>query len=457
MSAEKQVEKEVSLNTTDPKESCQAMLQQLTGDLQITPMLKTALQRGWSDTMLSTLDSYIREKDTSIRDITDKSYLQFGSNLDGISDIREEISTLKDEISDFHSDISESTRKTLTVAEQYMSYRKLKDNLDQATKSIDVFENLLTIAERSEQQLADNKYFPALKTLNTLKGYLKDIPNCRLSRNIQAYIQPQIEKVLNAVNDSFEEWSERIAVVSIPIGQTLFRKTVDKMKTENELESNVNETTDNVTVNASVDELMEGIDISPVYQCLHVYEYMNQFGDFINLYKEARLKQSNFENLASHSLTSMDTPLFLAFLQNLLEKSIAFYVVEEMIQRGPTPILSNQEIKALFDKNLSELIESIHYHLRNITNLDDLINLESNLWTYGLCMSQPPYNMNVNPIFELKNELFELALRNIKTTAFEEIDTVVHNEDYGGYVCKDQQDYEENIQKYSLVNELKQV
>lgn len=38
-----------------------------------------------------------------------------------------------------------------------------------------------------------------------------------------------------------------------------------------------------------------------------------------------------------------------------------------------------------------------------------------------------------------------------------EIDTVVHNEDYGGYVCKDQQDYEENIQKYSLVNELKQV
>ena len=38
MSAEKQVEKEVSLNTMDPKESCQAMLQQLTGDLQVFPL-----------------------------------------------------------------------------------------------------------------------------------------------------------------------------------------------------------------------------------------------------------------------------------------------------------------------------------------------------------------------------------------------------------------------------------
>ena len=119
-----------------------------------------------------------RSGPSSIRDITDKSYLQFGSNLDGISDIREEISTLKVCLCPewswdrflgrdlwfplwyfwintkvFGFLLLLWSLRTLTVAEQYMSYRKLKDNLDQATKSIDVFENLLTIAERSEQQV----------------------------------------------------------------------------------------------------------------------------------------------------------------------------------------------------------------------------------------------------------------------------------------------------------------
>ncbi|KAK8808459.1 hypothetical protein WA158_008360 [Blastocystis sp. Blastoise] len=454
MSSEKQTEKDRTINTVDPKESCQAMLQQLNGDLQITPTLKTALSRGWSDTLLTTLDQYIKEKDQSIHEICDKNYLQFGSSLDGVSSIKHDLESLKSDIEGFHEEIGSSAEKTLGVAEQYLSYRCLQDHIDDASKSIDIFDNLITIAEKAQRQLSENKYFPALKTIYTLRSYLKDIPNCRLSRNIQAFIQPQIDRVIDAVNDSFVEWTEKIAIVSTPVGKTLFQKTCEKMNDIGTLDSNNNGNKE--SVGASLDELIESIDISTVYQCLHVYEYMNKMDDFVYLYKEKRLEQANFETMADHSLTSMDTTLFLSLLQDLLERSISFFVVEETIQRGPQPIISNQELKALFDRNLKALIEAIDYHLKKISGLDELITIESALWTYGLCMSQPPYSMNVTSIFDLKNNLFELAVHNIQKQACYDIDAVVSREDFGNYSCKDQKDYEENIYRYGLIQELPQ-
>lgn len=42
----------------------------------------------------------------------------------------------------------------------------------------------------------EKNYYLALKTLDTLKVSLKTVPECRLTRNLQAFIQPQTDKII---------------------------------------------------------------------------------------------------------------------------------------------------------------------------------------------------------------------------------------------------------------------
>ena len=72
--------------------------------VQIIPMLKTALQRGWSDPFMKSLDSYIGEKQqfsvfslliiSAVQDICNKNYMQFCDSMDKVITMRRDVTEL---------------------------------------------------------------------------------------------------------------------------------------------------------------------------------------------------------------------------------------------------------------------------------------------------------------------------------------------------------------------------
>ena len=76
----------------------------------------------------------------------------------------------------------------------------------------------------------ERNYYLALKTLDTLKVSLKTVPQCRLTRNLEAFIQPQTDKIIvcflislahlqNLCRSAFLKWCGEIRSVCRTIGE----------------------------------------------------------------------------------------------------------------------------------------------------------------------------------------------------------------------------------------------
>ena len=107
-----------------------------------------------------------------------------------------------------------------------------------------------------------------------------------------------------------------------------------------------------------VEDILEKVDLSIVYEYQHVFEHVGKLHEFKRLYVERRevseyedkskcishnvkykeghnqQPQCDFEVMASRNLKSLSTEQFCSLLNGLLYSSIGYFYVEDSLQRG---------------------------------------------------------------------------------------------------------------------------
>ncbi|KAK8833216.1 hypothetical protein WA577_002830, partial [Blastocystis sp. JDR] len=273
---------------------------------------------------MKSLDGFVAEKEHAVQDICNKNYMQICDSMDKIITMKRDMNDMSEQITTFHEGISFSGLKALKDAERYISLKKTNENVEKAYEDIIVFDNLLLLTERVMNLVNDEKYYLALKTLDTLKTNLKSCPSCRLSRVLEAFIKPQTDDIIEKCRQSFYKWCREIRSVCQMIGEACMIRTFNRKQ----------QNLDAKYKKEGIEDIMEKIDLSVVFEYQHVFEHVGRLPEFKRMYIERREPQCDFEVMAAKNLKAMSTEQFCRMLNGLLYTSIGYFYVEDTMQRG---------------------------------------------------------------------------------------------------------------------------
>ncbi|CBK23497.2 uncharacterized protein [Blastocystis hominis] len=343
-------------------------------------MLKTVLQRGWTEPFKKSLKSYIDDHKQSLQDNCNKNYIQFCNNMDQILDMRRDVKALRDNVTSFHDDVSFKGTRILRETERYISYQNTLEHVGKASDDLVIFDSLLTMVERVNKLVDEKNYYLALKTLDTLKVSLKTVPECRLTRNLQAFIQPQTDKIISLCRSAFLKWCGEIRSVCRTIGEASMIRAFNRKHKD----------ADAKLKKEGVEDILEKVDLSVVFEYQHVFEHASRLSEFKRLYIENRETQCDFDLLASRNLKALETSKFVSLLNGLLYASIGFFLVEDNLQRGSLLYNDSTHMQDLFNEQLKTLKEALLYHLRSISDVDTLLSIEVRFFSSLLILSRLP-------------------------------------------------------------------
>ena len=180
------------------------------------------------------------------------------------------------------------------------------------------------------QQVEEEKFYLALKTLDTLKTSLISVPSCRLTRNLEAFIKPQTDLILvvhecvlnlqERSRQSFYKWCREINPVCRMIGEASMIRAFNRKQQEGTVKGSEGGSVQLGIEKEGIEDILEKVDLSIIFEFQHVFEHVGKLPEFKQMYIERRevqnraiydiQRQCDFEVMTSKNLKAMSTDQF---------------------------------------------------------------------------------------------------------------------------------------------------
>eukprot|EP00041_Stephanoeca_diplocostata_P026865 m.731814 g.731814 ORF g.731814 m.731814 type:complete len:1030 (-) comp23062_c1_seq8:283-3372(-) len=342
---------------------------------------------------LQCLKDFVKRTDGDIERICNKYYKEFIESIGELLNVRSKAAGLNDLIRELNEQIVEASAPAVDAMERLYALRKTQRNI---LTVIEYITNALPVVQlycKATSQLANRRFYPALKSLEELEVLYLKPPGMTytFAETMRQRVPVLRAKVKQEAFDDLQAFLTNIRDNAARIGDSAMEHTVasDHGGTAQN-RSKTNRLPSISDARGGLDEppdvcVTDQADFNLLHRSLHIYEVLDCRTDGETYYKDERRKQAQ---LALEPLANMAA--YNESYADCFHQLAGFFIVENTVLSTTTGLLSTQWVSDLWDTAVTELARVLQTHLaacndvgtiRVIKNL--IVHFSQTLQGYG--------------------------------------------------------------------------
>jgi hypothetical protein len=368
----------------------------------ITGSIKTVLERGKQDAFQESLDRFLEKQREEIQTLCSDNYEEFLKSVSHLKKVREDAKLLRERIEDLNKQVQDAGKLALEKGKTLLTFRTIGENVQSANDTIEMCRYVSSLSAKANQQINEQKYYPALITLDELEKSIRNVHRFEFAQFLEKQIPKFKSKIKLCVERDFNLWLEDVRNKSEKIGNLMLLWNQQLEKSSNPLKLNQQYQQygfdPETKSEASVFEIV-GLKFAAVYTCKHIFETMYCYEQFKGIhYKRNRDMQLRHEldNIPTPSLSSID----LDNLRKWLERILGFFAVENAILHSTSSLLSNVEINSMWEKSRLQILSVLDMFLLKERNHNLFLDIKKCVANFCFTVLRQ-LNLDVAPIIDV--------------------------------------------------------
>eukprot|EP00736_Rhodelphis_marinus_P007199 Rmarinus@m.10128 len=370
---------------------------------------------------------FIVTRRDEIHTVCNDHYQQFIHSVDDILSVRGEVEDLKVSIVALNSGLQRSGQHLIHNAEKLIELEQIRHNISVASELVESCQEVLCLFITAEQQIAEKKFYPALRTLDKIQQhYLRKVQRFSFCRHLEQKIPMMISDIKGKVVKQFHAWLVDVRDKSTTLGSMAMKVYGDKKSKATtgtfspalpsmspaipgkhniegeglmrrrgrqasfftrEQQSPVNREDTESTLFEKV-----GIDLGPLLQCLFIHETLGARDEFCSYYKGNRLQQLNLD------LKIPTGQHFEQICDEYLDRIAGFFLVEESVLKSVNGMLADAEVDANWEMAVSRLKGVLGDHVASVEDPVSLLRLKDKLALF--CQTLQHHGYHTLPLLD---------------------------------------------------------
>ncbi|KAL8781688.1 MAG: hypothetical protein Q9194_000191 [Teloschistes cf. exilis] len=352
---------------------------------QLVPTINDAGTSSKSQRLLQSFDQYSADREAEIEAICNINHQGFVSSVNQLLKAHETSSALMTESFSLNQSIQSSTDTLARQKRDLVDSRGVRQNIDEATGALQDCLEVLRLANQVHDLLARKAYYSALRALDELQTvHLQRITQYKLADMIRKSAPATKRLVADAVMADINTWLFRVRETSGFLGEVAFYHTEQRRMRQKDRPGKFTALINcqlNPAVVSIADEGEEfdtldnddvQVDFTPLFECVHIHDTLDQTEKFKADYAATRLQQKDLLMPTSVSLVDSDG----SSLSELLEGIAGFSIVEKATVKKVPKLRSQAEVDGLWDSMCRTAIALISNALVEVTNAELLLKIK---------------------------------------------------------------------------------
>jgi exocyst complex component 6 len=275
---------------------------------------------------------------------------------------------MKEKIVAMNDNIQEAGSRLVDKKKELMDNRRKLVNIELGLESLQSCLFVLDICSRVSVQIANRKYFSALRMIQELQSaHLKLIHNYSFSKQVLAWLPVCQQSVRNAVLKELKDWFMTVKECAYKVGKLAMDMTVVRHEKVSAIMANdpaLKKRDKKMALGASMEmaiseelEMQEStdagdvqLDFTSLFQCIHIHDVLGKRSQLKLEFEENRKLQADQVIKATFSLKG-DTAGFEKYMQTVA----GFFLIEATVMTATHEFRSRSSVDALWDVAINKM------------------------------------------------------------------------------------------------------
>ncbi|KAJ3373508.1 hypothetical protein HDU91_006451 [Kappamyces sp. JEL0680] len=430
---------------------------------QIPYIVKQVFQASRNEAFSDHLTTFISRKEVEIERMCGLHYQEFVQSVDQLLKVREGTSTIKDRIVGMNDNIQSAGTRLLEKKKELVDSRQKLLNVELTLEAVQSCLFVLDISNRISIQIANKKYFSALRMIEELQtSHLKLVRGYTFSKMIASWLPQLQDAIRDAVLVDLKAWFTIIKEGAPKIGKLALELTMLRQEKANEImHSKVSSLGSVKSLNhaASMDLIMNEefdtngldtdsaeMDFTSLFQCIHIHEVLGKRVQLKLEFDESRRLQaevilhSPILSLGNNDLTS---------LERYIQEIAGFFVIEATVISTTQDFRSRSSVETLWQTCTNKMNAHLFEALTECTNPD--LYLQIKLLVTSFISTMEIYGYAVTSLTDLMVSLLDRYAELMKNRCHVLVlKTIEEEDDYSQMVLRDQEELEEVMAVFAI-------
>lgn len=349
-------------------------------------MINDAQSSGREYDLVGDLRRVSQEREQEIERLCNTNHQDFVASVEQLLNVRKGTVTLTEEILELNESIQKSTQKVVEHKKALVDSRDVRQNIDEATKALQLCLEVLGLANKVSDLLRAKKHYAALRTLDELQNvHLKEVVQFDVADLVQQSVPSMKGKVKEAVWSDLTTWLYKVRENSQLLGQVAFDQTELRRRRQKERVEK-SPYLEMFKLNSAIELVLDEreefdvlnnenvtIDFTPFFECLHIHEAMGERDEFKARYTDTRRQQKDLLVPTSITIQEDDT----SPINQLLEGMAGFAIVERATVRKAGNFRSAADVDELWSSLSKKAIQAINPAIEKITVSGTLLKIKN--------------------------------------------------------------------------------
>ena len=181
------------------------------------------------------LDSRIKSHDKDIERMCNAHYQGFVDCIHELLQVRPQAERLKKDIMSSNMDLMKSADNVQRKADELIRHRRILCSAESAIEHLTTCLPVLEMYSKLVTQMSERKYYPALKTLETLEGnLLPRVSTYRFAQTMCVKIPHMREQIKDASMSDLKDFLENVRKLSVRIGEVALKNIARQQNLDDE-------------------------------------------------------------------------------------------------------------------------------------------------------------------------------------------------------------------------------
>ncbi|KAB8349653.1 hypothetical protein FH972_023672 [Carpinus fangiana] len=390
--------------------------------------------------LVHSLERMAVDRDAEIEDMCTSNHQEFINSVNELDRGRDDCTSLGSEILNLVQSYQTNTDNLAAQKKNLVDSRSVRQNVDESADSLRQCLEVLRLSNQVHELVGKQNHYAALRALDDLRSLLRlrESSRYKVLELIEKSIPATQKMIAEAVMTDLNTWLYHIRDVSQYIGEVAMfnteqRRTRQKergatddylatFKLNSPIELVADETDEFDVLNNEEAEV--NVDFTPLFECLHIHEALDQLESFRTEYAITRRRQKELIVPTVLRLTDVEA----SELKELLESIVGFSIIEKATMRKTEGLRSAVDVDELWDSMCQSAITLMSSAIQTVDNAEMLLKVTGVVSLFIQTMESWGYHASSLNHFLMT--LFEKYAFLLKKRCSEDFQEIVATDDY---------------------------
>ncbi|KAH1022411.1 hypothetical protein HUJ04_011817 [Dendroctonus ponderosae] len=376
------------------------------------------------------LEERIKHHDKDIERLCNVYYQGFIESVTELLEVKSQSKNLNNQVVDLDKKLHTSFQALSKSGTELLQARKVQSNIALVISQMNLSLPVFVSYSKLQKQIAEKRYYPALKTLEELEHvHLPHVANYRFSNQLHQKIPKYRDKIEAASMTDLKDFLENIRKFSPKVGEVAMRHTSEQLASDPTVVGRKKKRTFESSRNYSDEGLsaQELIDFSPIYRDLHLADVLGKVSTFEVYYRSERTKQARLVLQPPTNMHESEDSY-----RNYIYAVLGFFILEDHVLNTGRGLITKSFLNDMWSAYCTDATLML--------KIKDLIML--------FCTTLHNYGYFVKPIWELVQELRDHYTEVLMQRWVQIFREILSKEDFQPIIVHDEEEYEQILQTF---------